>query len=215
MSAEDVLMHATIFDRIRFGNAQIKWEFCSPERLAGTTISSASVTGVFCYSMQLIGVINQFAVGDRDYAAAEARAYLGFAVAQFGNVINVPFAGALSGFTDTLLSQWHTVSAHGILQTPSHDIGGPELLSPRTVLTDNLWDYGNWSVSRNRPQRKDGHKFRLPEIYLRYELPEGDPVIVWFVDDYMVAFHARTCRTLDLAFDERCSLAETIALFHH
>jgi hypothetical protein len=214
LSPDDVLSHATIRDQIKFGSTEITWEFCYPERLAGSVVSNASGTGLFCYCIQKLEFANQFIIDDRGYVAAEALAYLGFAMSRFENVINPPFAGSLAGYTGTLLTQWRLVCSNGIMQTPSHDIGGPEILQSCGILTNNLCDYGNWSASRNKLRRQSGQNCRPSEMYLRYDLPKGEPIIVWFVDDHLFGFEARTNRTVDLAYYERRALAETAALFN-
>jgi hypothetical protein len=56
------------------------------------------------------------------------------------------------------------------------------------IQTYDLFDYANW-LPGNELRRK---KSQTPVLLLRYERPQGRPVIYWFVDDHSLSVDAAT-----------------------
>lgn len=147
---------------------------------------------------------------DVDYVHREFVAYFGFALSQFPNVINRPFAGGLTGHTDTLPYQWHLVVNTGLdgVTVPNYDIVTRVTQGDRVIYSANFGSYTEWN-----PELLPEHGTPNSCIYLRYQRPAGDACLVWFVDSVFVAIDPVTGGQVSLNINERRLADDLISLF--
>jgi hypothetical protein len=119
---ERIATHARIEDCLATGGTNIRWEFDHSD--GPGIISPENVRGVFCYGDIPRHMRTDVVKEDIDYVHHEIVAYLGFALSQFASVINKPFSGSLTGYTDTLPYQWNILTLQGVagVRVPKYDI---------------------------------------------------------------------------------------------
>lgn len=206
---ERIAESAEIDDTLGPCGVQIHWELNgNPAR---QVVSPRNVRGVFCYGDTPRHFRKDFVQEDIDYVQKEFVAYFGFALSQFPNVINRPFCGSLTGYTDTLPYQWNLVTNTNLdgLGVPNYDI--VTRVKPRdgVIYSTDFHSYTEWD-SAALPAAHTGPD---SPIYLRYERPAGRPCLVWFVDSVLIAIDLATGDEVPLDDDERRRASDVIDLF--
>jgi hypothetical protein len=206
---ERIAKDAQIDDNLSAGGVHIGWEFDGGNSRPVT--SPHSVRGVFCYGDTPRHFRKDVVAEDIDYVQHELVAYFGFALSQFPNVINQPFCGSLTGYTETLPYQWNVVvnTEMGGVRVPDYDIA--TRMTPRDgiVYSTDFHSYTEWD-SATLPR---AHAMPGRPIYLRYERPAGDPCLIWFVDSVFIAIDPVTGDEASLNADERYRVNNLIDLF--
>jgi hypothetical protein len=200
---------AQIDDSVGAGGVDIRWEVGG--RDSRRVISPRSVRGVFCYGDTPRQFRKDVVPEDADYVQREFGAYFGFALSQFPNVINQPFCGSLTGYTETLPYQWNAVAHAEIGSVRAPDYGIATRLTPRDgiVYSSDFHSYTDWdSATLPRADSMPGQR-----IYLRYKRPDGDPCLIWFVDSAFIAIDPVTGDEASLSADERDRAKSLIDLF--
>jgi len=206
---ERIAKRGEIDDSLSAGGVQIHWELDAGDRRR--VISPRNVRGVFCYGDAPRHFRKDVVDEDIDYVHREFVAYFGFALSQFPNVINQPFAGGLTGYTDTLPYQWNLLANTDLdgLKVPKYDI--VTRITPRdgVIYSTNFRSYTEWESA----SLAAAHATRNRPIYLRYERPAGDPCLVWFVDSALIAIDLATGGQASLNSHERRRADDLIDLF--
>jgi hypothetical protein len=176
--AADLVDELTVDDVITQNRTCLRWE------LHGVTITNDTVQGVLNLLEYLDdGLFASFHERDRVYVQAEYHAYLAFALAEFRNVINPPWAGSLSGTYPSLPMQWVVVPE--LPESPpvpqaffGRIADAPEVFrrSPNTVVSEDVYSGTYWHTGW--PDDLETDDYRL--LYIR---PPGRPIVVSMVDE--------------------------------
>ncbi len=169
---DDIVTSLEINDSIgRLGALSIKW------KLKNNNIDGLDIRGALNYLDYLPArLFEDFIVEDREYVRSEFNAYLLFALGNMRNVVNRPWGGGLSGFCQSLIFQWESISKYEGLATPKYFLGYERDLpdsikkSVNIVRSENPFDGYNWNTNRTHGKSESRH-------YLFYIRPSGTPII--------------------------------------
>ena len=209
LSFEHIVKDAVIDDWLDVQGAGVRWTF--RDREFGT-LSPQEARGVLCYGDVPDRFRDDIADDDADYVHHEITAYFGFALSRCPNVINQPFAGALTGYTDTLPYQWSLVATQSWagLSVPVFDVANRPTPRAGVIHSNDFYSYTEWDSAAPPP---GAERAAVPQIYLRYERPPGDPCLVWFVDNAFIAIDPGTGEQTALGDVESDLTTKLIDLF--
>ncbi|NIE94706.1 hypothetical protein F3J09_29150 [Bacillus sp. Ab-1751] len=180
LDGKDIVYELKVDDAIATDKTIVKWSY------RGIDISPESTTGVLNMLNYLDqSLFNEFTEEDREYVQDEFNCYLLFALNEFGNVLNPPWGGSLSGFCQSLPYQWNLVKRYTQdIQVPLAFFGPlkqvPDdlFLGYNTVVSGNSFNAMYWKIGLPQTLERDNH-------YLWYERPRGNPFVVTVLDNHM------------------------------
>jgi hypothetical protein len=193
MTLEDFLKDVEVFDEIIDGIPKIEWT--CPKNRKITNSDWFLVNRVLSLPQKLF---EDFHPEDREYAQAEFRAYLMFALMSFPESLGKPGQGGLSGNRYSLPLQWSKVENLNLeIAVPIFFLGNKQYMpfdNASKVVHTSPFNYYFW-----KPDVKKESEF----CFIR---PEGNPVISSVVGDQGFAFPAKEDYILDTQ-EERITVA--------
>ncbi len=169
LSLEDLLKQVEIFDEIIEGVTKIGWTL--PQ---GRKVTNSKECFLINRALSVSeSLFDDFHLLDKEYALAEFRAYLTFAIESFPLTLARPGPGGLSGNRFSLPQQWNMVQKSGIdLSIPDYYFGHANyspFKNSNCVVRTTPYNYYYW-----RPGVPSCKNEEVNFCFLR---PPGDPII--------------------------------------
>lgn len=169
LTLEDILNDVEIFDEVIEGIPKIGWSLQDGNCIINSH-ECLLINRVFSVPGSLF---ENFHPADRNYALAEFRAYLMFAIEAFPLSTSKPGSGGLSGNQFSLPQQWKIVQDAKVnVDTPSYYLGNPlhqPFKNTNVIIQSTIFNYYYW-----RPGIPSCKEMDINFCFLR---PEGIPVI--------------------------------------
>lgn len=180
LSLKDLLEQIEIFDEIIEGVARIGWTLSD-----GTQITNSEECILINRVLSVPeNLFHDFHPTDKEYALAEFRAYLAFAIEAFPLATSKPGSGGLSGNRFSLPRQWDIVQVSEIdIKIPEYYLGSSKYLSIKSIehlVCSNPFNYYYWRPGVNPYENKDTNFY-----FLR---PQGIPVVCSIIGEQVFAF---------------------------
>ena len=180
LTLEDFLKNTEVFDEVVGGVPKIEWTLPGKKRITNSQ-EFFLINRVLSTPESLF---KDFHPLDREYALAEFRAYLTFAIEAFPFTLAKPGPGGLSGNRFSLPQQWNIIKNSGLdILTPKFFLGNPKY-SPfneaELVIYSTPYNYYYWKP--NIPSCKS------KEINFCFSRPPGVPIICSTIGNSVFVF---------------------------
>lgn len=201
---QNLLNTVNIFDEIKDGIAKIGWLFSDGKYITNSN-DYFLINRVLSVPDSLF---EDFHPIDKNYAQAEFRAYLTFAIQAFPRATAKPGPGGLAGNRFSLPQQWKIVQKSQInIHTPLYYLGNPHyhpFTNVVSVVQSTIFNYYYW-----KPGVPSCHENDVNFCFVR---PEGIPVISSIIGSQIKVFsYSSDCSLSELAVRKLTEISKKLA----
>lgn len=204
LTLEDFLKQVEVFDEVINGVPKIEWTL--PDDRVTNSKDFFLINRVLSVPESLFGDFHPL---DREYALAEFRAYLTFAIEAFPLALAKPGPGGLSGNRFSLPQQWGIVQRADIgILTPDYFLGNPKYsLLKETDLTVHSTPYNYYYWKPGVPSCKK------EEVNFSFSRPFGTPIICSILGEEVFVFPYFEKASLDQSMESQLiAIARQLAM---
>ncbi|MGA8165114.1 MAG: hypothetical protein WB791_08845 [Waddliaceae bacterium] len=194
LTLEDFLKQVEVFDEVINGVPKIEWTL--PIYRITNSQDFFLINRVLSVPESLFGDFHPL---DREYALAEFRAYLTFAIEAFPLALAKPGPGGLSGNRFSLPQQWGIVQKADIdISTPDYFLGNPKyspLKETQLIVHSTPYNYYYWKPSVPSCKKR--------EVNFCFSRPSGIPTICSILGEAVFVFPYFENALLDQSIDSQ------------